>query len=139
VNKIRPRIVVNLSNLFAVFSGYMTLKQGPNLGYWPKNGVRVGLSAQKRGHSWVIGPKTGSELGYQPKNGFFLYLCSSQMVHSPNGTFAKWFIRQLVHSPNGTFAKWHTPPRGHYSLSLLAVTTCCHYLLSLLAVTTAVF
>jgi hypothetical protein len=31
------------------------------------------------------------------------------MVHSPNGTFAKWFIRQMVHMPNGTFAKWHTP------------------------------
>jgi hypothetical protein len=36
------------SNLFAVLSGYMTLKQGPNLGYRPKNGVRVRLSAQKR-------------------------------------------------------------------------------------------
>jgi hypothetical protein len=24
------------------------------------------------------------------------------MVHSPNGTFAKWHIRQMAHSPNGT-------------------------------------
>jgi hypothetical protein len=35
---------------------------------------------------------------------FTLFLCSSQMVHSPNGTFAKWFIRQMVHSPNNTQA-----------------------------------
>jgi hypothetical protein len=45
---------------------------------------------------------------------FTLFLCSSQMVHLPNGTFAKWFIRQMVHSPNGTQAlhctlEWLTP------------------------------
>jgi hypothetical protein len=60
------------------------------LGYRPKNEVIVGLSAQKRGLSWVIGPKTG-----------YLFLFSSQMVHSPNGTFAKWFIRQMAHTPGG--------------------------------------
>jgi hypothetical protein len=52
----------------------MTLKQGPNLGYRPKNGFIVGLSAQKRGHSWVISPKTGSELGYWPKNVYFIFM-----------------------------------------------------------------
>jgi hypothetical protein len=29
----------------------------------------------------------------------FLISCSSQMVHSPNGTFAKWHIRQMAHTP----------------------------------------
>jgi hypothetical protein len=87
----------------------MTLKQGPNLGYRPKNGVRVGLSAQKGGHSWVISPKTGSELGYRPKNGFFYFYVVAkwyirQMAHSPNGSFAKWYIRQMVHSPISTQA-----------------------------------
>jgi hypothetical protein len=46
---------------------------------------------------------------YQSMKQASFFLCSSQMVHSPNGTFAKWFIRQKVQSPNGTFAKWHTP------------------------------
>jgi hypothetical protein len=88
------------------------------LGYQPKNGVIVGLLAQKRGHSWVIGPKTGSELGYRPKNVYFYfyvvakwYIC--QMVHLPNGTFAKWYICQMAHSPNGTFAKWYIRQMAH--------------------------
>jgi hypothetical protein len=35
----------------------------------------------------------------------FLFLCCSQMVHSPNGSIAKWYIRQMAHSPNGTHPK----------------------------------
>jgi hypothetical protein len=89
------------------YNQVINLKQGPILGYRPKNGVIVGLSAQKRGHSWVIGPKTGSELGYRPKNvHFYFYAVAKwyirQMAHSPNGSFAKWYIRQMAHSPNGT-------------------------------------
>jgi hypothetical protein len=85
----------------------MTLKQGPNLGYRPKNGVIVGLSAQKgvivglsaqkRGQSWVISPKTGFIYFYVVAKWYI-----RQMAHSPNGSFAKWYIRQMAHSPNGT-------------------------------------
>jgi hypothetical protein len=103
----------------------MTLKQGPNLGYRPKNGVRVGLSAQKGGHSWVISPKTGSELGYRPKNGFFYFYVVAkwyirQMAHSPHGSFAKWYIRQMAHSPNGSFAKWYIRQMVHSPISTQA-------------------
>jgi hypothetical protein len=28
------------------------------------------------------------------------------MAHSPNGSFAKWYIRQMAHSPNGTHPIW---------------------------------
>jgi hypothetical protein len=36
----------------------MTLKQGPNCGYWAQNGVIIGL----------YGPKTGSKLGLLAQN-----------------------------------------------------------------------
>jgi hypothetical protein len=38
--------------------GCMTLKQGPNCGYWAQNGVIIGL----------YGPKTGSKLGLLAQN-----------------------------------------------------------------------
>jgi hypothetical protein len=87
------------SNLFAVLSGYKTLKQGPNLGYRPKNGVIVGLYDPKHTLNQSINQSIN-----QSSLILTLFLCSSQMVHSPNGTFAKWFIRQMVHSPNSTQA-----------------------------------
>jgi hypothetical protein len=44
---------------------------------------------------------------YDPKHtlnqssiNFTLFLCSSQIVHLPNGTFAKWYIRQIAHKPS---------------------------------------
>jgi hypothetical protein len=113
----------------------MTLKQGPNLGYRPKNGVIVGLSAQKGGHSWVISPKTGSissnlfavyvymtlkqgpNLGYRPKNGVRVGLSAQKGGHS-------WVISpktgsELGYRPkNGFFyfyvvAKWYIRQMAH--------------------------
>jgi hypothetical protein len=34
------------------------------------------------------------------------------MAHSPNGSFAKWYIRQMVHSPNSTQAVYIMNPTG---------------------------
>jgi hypothetical protein len=59
--------------------------------YDPKNGVIGGLYDPKHTLN-------------QSSINFTLFLCSSQMVHrqmahSPNGSFAKWYIRQISHKP----------------------------------------
>jgi hypothetical protein len=45
----------------------------------------------------------------------FLFLCSSQMVYSPNGTFAKWFIRQI---------KWYIRQMAHTPFCMISLQSC---------------
>jgi hypothetical protein len=74
----------------------MALNQGPNLGYWPKNGVIVGL----------FGPTTGSKLGLLgPKR------CQSCQIHQ-NCVFSVVIIG--LHDPKtGSKLGLPGPKLGH--------------------------